>query len=175
MCNIAGIITNSTILELADDDLGRVLGVNFFGTFYGAQAAARAMVAQGRGSIINMLSGAVDTPAPTIGAYAISKSAGRQLTMTLAVELASAGVRVNAVAPGLVVTGITARHYTAADGTVDEEAKQAYLGGIREHTPLGILGESDDIAYSVLYLASDASRFMTGQVLRPNGGAAMPG
>jgi 3-oxoacyl-[acyl-carrier protein] reductase len=176
MGNVAGIITNSTILDLEDDDLNRVLGVNFFGTFYGAQSAARAMVAHGQGgSIINMLSSAVDTAAPTIGAYAISKAAGRQLTMTMAVELASAGIRVNAVAPGFVVTGITARHYTGADGTVDEDAKRAYHGGMLEHTPLGILGDSDDIAYSVLYLASDASRFMTGQVLRPNGGAAMPG
>jgi 3-oxoacyl-[acyl-carrier protein] reductase len=84
-------------------------------------------------------------------------------------------VRVNAVAPGFVVTGITARHYTEADGTVDEPAKSSYLGGMLANTPLGILGEGDDIAYAVQYLASDASRFMTGQVLRPNGGVAMPG
>jgi 3-oxoacyl-[acyl-carrier protein] reductase len=175
MCNVAGIMRNNTILDLPDEELDQIMGVNFFGVLYGSQAAARAMVPLGRGSIINMLSGAVDNAAPTIGAYAISKAAGRQLTMTMAVELAGAGVRVNAVAPGLVVSGITARHYTRPDGTEDAQAKAAYHGGMMKNTPLNMVGEPDDIAYAVLYLASDASRFMTGQVLRPNGGVAMPG
>jgi 3-oxoacyl-[acyl-carrier protein] reductase len=172
MCNIAGIITNATVLELTDEDLRRVLDVNFFGMFYGAQAAARAMVTAGRGSIVNMLSSAVDSPAPTIGAYAISKAAGRQLTMTMAMELRSTGIRVNAVAPGFIETGITARHYTRPDGTVDEQARKTYLAAMSQTVPIG---DVDDVAYAVLYLASDASTFTTGQVLRPNGGVAMPG
>lgn len=175
MCNVAGVITNATIVELTDEDLNRVLAVNFFGTFYGSQAAARAMIKRGGGSIINMLSSAVDHPAPSIGAYAMSKAAARQLTLTLAAELAPQHVRVNAVAPGFVVTGMTARHYTDSDGTVDEAARRAYHGQMMQSAPLGVLGDPDDIAYAVLYLASDASRFMTGQVLRPNGGVAMPG
>lgn len=175
MCNVAGVITNSSVLELTDDDLNAVLAVNFYGAFYGSQAAARAMVARGTGAIINMLSGAVDHPAPDIGAYAMSKAALRQLTLTMAAELAPRGVRVNAVAPGFVVTPLTSRHYTDSVGTVDAAAKREHHDAMRAHTPMGVLGEPDDIAYAVLYLAADASRFMTGQVLRPNGGTAMVG
>jgi 3-oxoacyl-[acyl-carrier protein] reductase len=97
-----------------------------------------------------------------------------QLTKTLAVEVAPAGVRVNAVAPGFVVTNMTSRHWVRPDGTIDEAAREATLAPMRDRSPLGLLGEPDDIAYAVLYLASDASKFMTGQILRPNGGVVMP-
>jgi 3-oxoacyl-[acyl-carrier protein] reductase len=83
-------------------------------------------------------------------------------------------VRVNAVAPGFIVTNMTARHYRDAEGSIDREREDALHTIMRKRTPLGILGEPDDIAYAVLYLASDASRYVTGQVLRPNGGVAMP-
>jgi 3-oxoacyl-[acyl-carrier protein] reductase len=98
-----------------------------------------------------------------------------QATKVFAAELGPAGVRVNAVAPGFIVTGMTGRHFTDADGTVDEDRKEATLAPMRAMAPLGMVGEPDDIAHAVVYLASDATRFMTGQVLRPNGGVAMPG
>jgi len=82
-------------------------------------------------------------------------------------------VRVNAVAPGFVPTNMTARYYVRPDGTVDEEMKAMVLEPMAKYAPLRRVGETTDIAYCVLYLASDASSFMTGQLLSPNGGVAM--
>ena len=131
------------------------------------------MVAQGGGSIINMASAAVLAPSPNVGAYAMTKAAVWQLTKTMAVEVGKKGVRVNAVAPGFVPTNMTARYYVRPDGTVDEEMKAMVLEPMAKYAPLRRVGETPDIAYCVLYLASDASSFMTGQLLSPNGGVAM--
>lgn len=174
MGNIAGIIHESLVVDTTEEDLDRVLATNLKGVFFGCQSAARVMVEQGSGSIINMSSGAIDVPRETIVCYAMAKAAVAQLTKTLAVEVGPAGVRVNAIAPGFVLTGMTSRHFVRADGTVDDQLKEAVLAPMRERAALGRAGEPDDIAYALLYLASDASSFVTGQVLRPNGGVAMP-
>jgi 3-oxoacyl-[acyl-carrier protein] reductase len=175
MCNIAGIIGPPLeVTEVTEDELERVMAVNLKGVVWGCQAAARVMVEQGRGSIINMSSGAIDVPAPGLITYALAKAGVAQLTKTLALEVAPRGVRVNAIAPGLVVTGMTSRHWVRPDGSIDERAREAALAPMRQRSPMGLLGEPDDIAYAVLYLASDAAKFMTGQIVRPNGGVAMP-
>jgi len=174
LCNVAGIIHESLVADTAEADLDRVIAVNPKGVFFGCQAAAPVMAARGAGSIVNMASGAIDTPAPNLATYAMTKAAVAQLTRTLAMEVARQAVRVNAIAPGFIVTSMTARHYTDPDGTVDQAKEDAVLSIMRKRTPLGILGEPDDIAYAVLYLASDASKYVTGQVLRPNGGVSMP-
>ncbi len=174
MCNIAGIMHNSLVVDTDDDDLDRVLAVNLKGVFYGCRAAARVMTEQGSGSIINMSSGAIDTPAPTIGCYAITKAGVAQMTKTLAVEIGERGVRVNAIAPGWIVTGMTGRHFTNVDGSIDEQRFQEVSAPMRNAAALKRVGRPDDIAYAVLYLASDASSFMTGQILRPNGGLSIP-
>ncbi len=173
-CNIAGVIDQVLISEMTDEQFDRVFDVNFRGALYGCQAAVDAMTPEGAGSIINMVSGAIDTPAPTIGAYAVSKAALNQLTKTLAVEVGPIGIRVNAVAPGFITTAMTARHYTLEDGSIDEQRRTAAVEPRRQQSPMGLVGEPDDIAYAVLYLACDAARFVTGQVMRPNGGVAMP-
>ena len=173
MCNIAGVMLESKILDLTEHDLDHILSVNLKGVLFGCQAAGRAMVDQRSGSIVNMASTAALAPAPQIGAYAITKSAVVQLTRTMATEVGRKGVRVNAVAPGFVPTGMTGRYYVRADGTVDEELKEQVLEPMRRFAPLGRVGEPADIAYCVLYLASDASSFLTGQLLSPNGGVAM--
>jgi len=173
-CNIAGVIDQVLIADMTDEQFDRVFDVNFKGALYGCQAAVGLMIPAGSGSIINMASGSLDTPAPTIAAYAVSKAALAQLTKTLAVEVGASGIRVNAVAPGFTNTAMTARHYTRADGSVDEERRLAATEPRRLESPLGMLGEPDDHAYAVLYLASDAARFVTGQLLRTNGGVAMP-
>ena len=91
----------------------------------------------------------------------------------MARELASRNVRVNAVAPGFIDTPMTQRNWTNPDGTVDDDRRAQTVGARAAQSPLGVIGDPKDIAYAMLYLAADASRFMTGQVLRPNGGVYM--
>lgn len=173
-CNIAGIMVEGPFLEAAEADLDRIIAINLKGVFFGCQAAGRVMAAAGKGgSIINASSAAADTPSPNIVSYAICKAGVVQMTKSLALEIGRNGVRVNAVAPGFVLTGMTERYFVRPDGTVDEAMRESVLGPMRKHTPLRAIGEPEDIAAAVLYLASDAARFMTGQVVRPNGGVAM--
>jgi 3-oxoacyl-[acyl-carrier protein] reductase len=173
MCNIAGIMIDSSIIDVDPDEFDRILGVNLKGVLYGCQAAGKVMVAQGGGSIINMSSTAVLAPSPGIGPYAICKAGVAQLTQSMAVEVGRSGVRVNTVAPGFVPTNMTARYYTNEDGSVDEAMKEAVLSPMARHVPLRRVGLTTDIAYCVLYLASDASSYVTGQMISPNGGASM--
>ncbi|MFJ4471544.1 SDR family NAD(P)-dependent oxidoreductase [Streptomyces sp. NPDC089424] len=164
---IAGIMHSSPVLETRDEDLDRVLDVNFKGVLHACQEAARLMLAHGvRGSIVTMASGAVDTGGPGLLCYGAAKAAVVQLTKTLATEMGRYGIRVNAVAPGWIRTPMTDRHDSAAQAHT--ESLMARM------SPLGRVGEAEEVAHAVLYLASDASAFTTGQILRPNGGVAMP-
>jgi 3-oxoacyl-[acyl-carrier protein] reductase len=173
LVNNAGIMHEQLVADTTEEELDRVLATNLKGVFFGCRAAARVMAGRG-GSIVNLASAAVDLPAPRHACYGMSKAAVVQLTRTLAMELGDDGVRVNAVAPGFIITGITARHFTNPDGTVDEERKAAVAKTFSRVAPLRRVGEPEDVADVVLFLASDASRYMTGQILRPNGGMAMP-
>jgi NAD(P)-dependent dehydrogenase (short-subunit alcohol dehydrogenase family) len=167
MAAVAGIMHSSPVLETRDEDLDRVLAVNFKGVLYACQEAARTMIAAGtRGSIVTMASGAVDTGGPGLLCYGAAKAAVVQLTKTLATEVGRHGIRVNAVAPGWIRTPMTRKH--------DESAQDRTEALMVRMAPLGRVGEADDIAHAVLHLASDASSFTTGQILRPNGGVAMP-
>jgi 3-oxoacyl-[acyl-carrier protein] reductase len=173
-CNIAGIMLGGPFLDEPEEDLDRILAINLKGVFFGCQAAGRIMVTQAEGgSIINASSAAADTPSPNIVSYAICKAGVVQMTKTLAVEIGKKHVRVNAVAPGFVITGMTTGYFQLPDGSQDETMQDALVTAMRKGSPLRSVGEPEDIAAAVLYLASDASRFMTGQVLRPNGGVAM--
>ncbi|MEV7643059.1 SDR family NAD(P)-dependent oxidoreductase [Streptomyces rubiginosohelvolus] len=163
----AGIMHTSSVLETADEDLDRVLAANFKGVLYACQEVARSMTARSApGSLITMASGAVDSASAGLLCYSVAKAAVVQLTKTLATELGPHAIRVNAVAPGWIRTPMTDRHDAA--GQHRAEAVMARI------SPLGRVGEPEDVAHSVLHLASDASAFMTGQILRPNGGVAMP-
>jgi 3-oxoacyl-[acyl-carrier protein] reductase len=177
LVNVAGVGEQITaIADLADEVVERVMAVNLMGTFYGCRAAARVMSAQGHGAIVNVASSVVDTPEVTgLTAYGMSKAGVVQLTRTLAYELGPVGVRVNAVSPGFILTPHSSRHFTDSSGHVDQEKKDTFLARFRGVSPLGEIGMPEDVAWSILFLASDAARFMTGQVLRPNGGQAMPG
>lgn len=164
MANIAGVIALAPLVDLTEDELDRVLAVNLKGVVFGTQAALRNM--RRGGSIVNMTSTAIDQASPTLGAYAMSKAAVAMLTKTAAVEGGKLGIRVNAVAPGFVLSPMTQR------GGPEQTA--AMLEMMRKRSPIGATGEPDDIAAAVVYLASDAARYVTGQVLRVNGGTSMP-
>ncbi len=167
MAAIAGIMHSSPVLETTDEDLDRVVNINFKGVLHACQEAARLMLAgQVRGSIITMASGAVDTGGPGLLCYGAAKAAVVQLTKTLATEVGRHGIRVNAVAPGWIRTPMTDRH--------DDEAQAHTEALMTRMAPLGRVGAPEDVAHAVLYLASDASAFTTCQILRPNGGVAMP-
>ena len=166
-CNIAGIMRGGPFLDEPEEHLDRIMSVNLKGVFFGCQAAGRIMVTQPEGgSIINASSAAADAPSPNIASYAICKAGVVQMTKSLAVEVGKKHVRVNAVAPGFVITGMTTGFY-------GQEMQDTPVAAMRKGVPLRTVGEPEDIAAAVLYLASDVSRFMTGQVIRPNGGVAM--
>jgi len=167
MANIAGIINGGPITTVEEPDLDRILAVNLKGVFFGCQAALRVMGERGGGSIVNMTSTAIDQAAAGLAAYSMTKAAVAMLTRVAAQEGGPLGVRVNAVAPGFVVTPMTQRG--------DPQQMESMVQAMSARSPLKTVGDPTDIANAVLYLASDASRFVTGQILRANGGVAMPG
>ena len=173
VANVAGIAMDGLIAEATEEQFDRVMAINTKGTLFGCQAALRVMSEQGSGSIINVSSTAIDTPAPKYGLYAMTKAAVAQLTMTLAIEAGRYGIRVNTIAPGATVTPFTARHAYNPDGTLNPEAYDVFVDAMRKLSPLRIVGEAMDQAYLILFLASDASRFCTGQMWRANGGQAI--
>ena len=171
--NVAGIIRNSMIVDTAEADLDAIVGVNLKGVYWGIAMAGRVMTTAKSGSIINVASAGGEVPAPTLSVYGMTKAGVIQLTRTAAAELGPKGIRANAVAPGFIDTPMTQRNWQSNDGTVDDAARTETLAQRAAQSPLGVTGDVTDIAYAMLYLAADASRFMTGQVLRPNGGVYM--
>jgi 3-oxoacyl-[acyl-carrier protein] reductase len=129
---------------------------------------------KGRGAIVNVSSSGADTAPPGKAVYAMTKAAVNSLTRNAAREFGAFGVRVNSVGPGWIDTPMVTYRFRDAAGEVDPQARAAVLQQMAEVSPLGVTGTPRDIALDILYLASDASRFVTGQVLRPNGGVVMP-
>jgi len=167
MANVAGIMgAGGPIPSIEEGVLDRVLAVNLKGVFFGVQAALRVMGEKHSGSIINMASAAIDAPAPNLAVYSMAKAGVAMLTRVAAVEGGPVGVRVNCVAPGFVITPMTQRG--------SDEQMAAVTAAMRKRSALGAVGDPADIANTVLFLASDASAYMTGQTLRPNGGTIMP-
>jgi 3-oxoacyl-[acyl-carrier protein] reductase len=173
VANVAGIAMDGLIKDATEEQFDKVMAINAKGTLFGCQAALRVMSEQGSGSIINVSSTAVDTPAPKYGLYAMTKAAVAQLTMTLAIEAGRYGIRVNTIAPGATITPFTARHAYNPDGTLNPEAYDMFVDAMKKISPLRIVGEARDQANLILFLASDASRFCTGQMWRANGGQAI--
>ena len=171
--NVAGIAMDGLIRDATEEQFDRVMAINAKGTLFGCQAALRVMSDQHSGSIVNVSSTAIDTPAPKYGLYAMTKAAVAQLTMTLAIEAGRYGIRVNTIAPGATITPFTARHAYNPDGTLNPEAYDMFVDAMKKISPLRMVGEAVDQAYLVLFLASDASRFCTGQMWRANGGQAV--
>jgi 3-oxoacyl-[acyl-carrier protein] reductase len=174
MGNIAGVPHNKMVADCSDEEFERILAINLKSVFYGCQAAIRHMIPQGSGNIVNISSGAIDTPAPTLACYGMTKAAVAMLTKTLATEVGRNGIRVNAIAPGMILTNFSRHNFIDADGNVVPEKLEQYHERAGAMAPLGRAGEAEDVARTFLYLVSDAAAFVTGQIERPNGGVSMP-
>jgi 3-oxoacyl-[acyl-carrier protein] reductase len=174
MGNIAGIPHNKLVTDCTDEEFERILAINLKSVFYGCQAAIRHMIPAGRGNIVNISSGAIDTPAPTLACYGMTKAAVAMLTKTLATEVGQYGIRVNAIAPGMIETNFSRHNFVDADGNVVPEKLEQYRKRGSAMSPLARVGEGQDVAHAFLYLVSGAASFVTGQIERPNGGVSMP-
>jgi NAD(P)-dependent dehydrogenase (short-subunit alcohol dehydrogenase family) len=163
LVNNAGVYPRVPFLEMREADWDLVLDVNLKGTFFCAQAAARAMIAGGRrGSIINLASQAI-RGAVRGTHYTASKGGVVALTRAIALELAPHGIRVNAIAPGL--TDTAQPRYGSSESEIAEMSAAV---------PLGRMAQPADIADVAVFLASDAARHITGQTIHVNGGQYLP-
>ncbi|MFN3257248.1 MAG: SDR family NAD(P)-dependent oxidoreductase [Ilumatobacter sp.] len=149
------------LADMPDRQWDYQLDLNLRAVFTGARAAAR--VLDDGGSIINISSGAALKPSPNNGPYAVAKAGVDSLTRTLSTELAPRGIRVNGVAPGPVPTEVFLEFFGASEDDIPTLGKKLGI-------PLGRLGTADDVANAVVYLASDAASWVTGQTLLVNGG-----
>lgn len=160
--NNAGIVVFGDILEQSVADFRAVLDVNLVGTYIVSRAAGRRMVARGSGVIVNITSLNAVAPSPDAGAYPCSKAAVVSLTQHLALSLGPRGVRVNAVGPGFIDSGMSAPIY--ADPAV-RSARGAQV-------PARRIGRDSDVAEAVLFLASDKASYIHGQHLLVDGGVS---
>ena len=162
--NNAGIVRFGPLIDLEEAEFAAVVNVNLLGTFLVSQAAARRMREVGiAGSIVNITSMNGVAPGPNAGAYGASKSAIALLTQQMAIEWGPLGIRVNAVAPGLIDAGMSEPIYA------DPEARAARSARV----PIGRLGVADDVANAVSFLASPQASYITGQELLVDGGVTM--
>jgi NAD(P)-dependent dehydrogenase (short-subunit alcohol dehydrogenase family) len=161
LVNNAGVTHAADFLDLHEDDFDRVLRINLKSMFLCGQAAAREMVKQQSGSIINMSSVNSELAIPNQVPYVVSKGGVNQLTKVMALNLAPHGIRVNGIGPGTILT---------------ELAKKAVLGSpearhtILSRTPMGRCGEPEEVASIAAFLASDDASYMTGQTIYADGG-----
>ena len=158
LVNNAGVQTWAPLLELAEADWDRTIRTNLKGAFLCTQQAALIMKDRGGGSIITIGSGANKAPFPNLVDYCASKGGIERFTAVAAVELGRYGIRVNCVAPGAIEIERTQRE------------SPDYAGTWSPLTPLGRIGQVDDVADAVVFLAADDARFITGQTLYVDGG-----
>lgn len=163
LVNGAGAMTWTRVVDLDEAEWDRVVDINLKSAFLCARAVAPHMIARGAGKIVNIASGLGHTPSVDVGHYAAAKAGVIALSKTLALELAPHKINVNSVAPGIIDTPLVAPRRSKAE-----------LVAIGGHIPLGRVGRPDDVAKVVVFLASSASEYMTGQTLFINGGALMP-
>lgn len=162
LVNNAGITHACDFLDLAEADFDRVLGVNLKSMFLCGQAVARHMVAHGvRGAVVNLSSVNAVLAIANQVPYTVSKGGVNQLTKVMALALAPHGIRVNGIGPGTIATEMAR---AAVLGT--EEARRRILS----RTPLGRLGEPEEVAAIAAFLASDDASYLTGQTIYPDGG-----
>lgn len=160
LINSAGVNRRKAVAAVTEEDYDYVLDINLKGAFLLSEAVGRHMIRQRNGSQINIASLATDRPLKHAGPYAMSKAGLGQMTRSLAMEWGPQGVRVNAIAPGFIVTDLTRKLW--ADETMQAWAKA--------NTPQRRLGQPQDLVGTALFLASPAAAFLTGQILYVDGG-----
>lgn len=161
LVNNAGMTRDTLLLRMSDAQWDEVIKTNLSGTFYCTKAALRPMLKQRYGRIINVASVSAIMGNPGQANYAAAKGGVIAFTKTVAKEVASRNITVNAVAPGFIKTALT--------DAMTEKARTGVLGAI----PLGRFGEPEDIAGAIVYLATDEASYVTGQVIQIDGGLAM--
>ncbi len=161
LVNNAGITMDALLVRMTPEQFERVIRVNLTGAFFCLQAAAKVMMKQRAGSIVNLASVAGVMGNPGQANYSASKAGLIAMSKTAAKELAARGVRVNAVAPGFIETEMTA--------AVPEKLAEM----MKSMIPLGRAGQPEDVADVVAFLCSDAARYVTGQVIHISGGLYM--
>jgi NAD(P)-dependent dehydrogenase (short-subunit alcohol dehydrogenase family) len=164
LVNCAAVLSRAPFLELTDADWDRIMAVNLRGTFLMCQVVARSMVRGAvRGRIVNISSNSQVMATPFAAHYAASKGGMSALTRTMALELAPHGITANLVCPGPVLT----------DMNRDAFADPAYRAQRERTIPIGRLGQPDDVAAAVSFLASESSAFITGAALFVDGGQTL--
>lgn len=161
LVNNAGINQKKEFTEVSDEEFARIINTNVNAVFAISREAVKHMKAAGSGSIINISSMAAQYGLPKVIAYSASKTAVDGLTRAMAVELAPFGIRTNAIAPGFIYSDMTA---TALDSDPERKAK------VFSRTPMGKMGQAEDIGEAAYYLATDAAKYVTGVVLPVDGG-----
>ncbi len=160
LINVAGVNRRKKCEEFTPEDYDFILDIHLRGSFFLAQAGGKPMLQRGQGNQINVASLNTDRPLKGVLAYALSKAGVGSMTRGMAVEWGPRGVRVNAIAPGFILTDLTNKLWSLPH-------MQAWN---QQNCPMGRLGVPDDMLGTALFLASDASRFMTGQTLYVDGG-----
>jgi len=160
LINVAGVNRRMLAEKLSEDDYDFILDINLKGPFLLSLAAGKAMLARGKGNQINIVSLNNDRPLKGVMPYAMSKAALSHMTRSLAMEWGPRGIRVNAIAPGFVLTDLTKKLWS-------QPQMQAWG---ETNTPLKRLGQPEDMVGTALFLASEASAWMTGQTLFVDGG-----
>ena len=159
--NNAGIAKFQSIVDFTEETFNEIIGVNLKGTLLGMKYAIPEMIRTGGGSIINVSSINADHAQNNLSIYSASKGGVISITRTAAIELAHKNIRVNCILPGFIATPMNIK---------DKEDFPELFEGIERFTPLGRLGKPEEIACAALFLASDASSFITGQKLIVDGG-----
>lgn len=160
LINVAGVNRRKPAIDVTADDYDFIVDINVKGAFLLSQAIGRQMIEQGGGSQINVASLNTDRPLKNVLPYAMSKSAMGHMTRGLALEWGPKNVRVNALAPGFILTDLTRKLWS-------DEKVQAWG---KFNTPQGRLGVPEDMVGTAIFLATPASAFMTGQILYVDGG-----
>ena len=161
LVNNAGINQKKEFTEVTDEEFQRILSTNVCAVFAMSREVVKEMLKQNSGCIINISSMAAQYGLPKVIAYSASKTAIDGMTRAMAVELSPKGIRVNAIAPGFIYSDMTAK---ALDS--DPERKAKVFG----RTPMGHMGQPDDIGKAALYLAGEGAKYVTGVVLPVDGG-----